>query len=279
MMCAFNQRVTLASFRGLLARGLIRAGKVVAGNASGTTPKQRIQLPFDPETQALWDRVRSRTMTSIERVDALRASVEYIQANSIPGDIVECGVWRGGSMMAVALTLLRLGGKRRLWLYDTFSGMTPPGSEDIDFHGRAANDLLMSEDQATGHTWGKSSLAEVQVALAETGYPADQIEFITGPVENTIPLRIPETIALLRLDTDWFQSTSHELVHLWPRIADGGILIIDDYGYWAGAKKAVDEYFSRVELRPLLHRIDGTGRLVIKNTRSITNQWIDRARA
>jgi hypothetical protein len=207
-------------------------------------------------------------MTSIERIDALRASVEYVHANSIPGDIVECGVWRGGSMMAVAITLLRLGGNRRLWLYDTFSGMTPPGTEDMDFQGRAAKDLLAAEDRENSMIWGKSSLAEVQDALAETGYPGERIEFVAGPVENTIPLGAPESIALLRLDTDWFQSTYHELVHLWPRVTVGGILIIDDYGDWAGAKWAVDEYFARIRPRPLLHRIDGAGRLVIKQQRS-----------
>jgi O-methyltransferase len=266
MSYAFNHRVPLASFRGLLGRALIRVARVVGGKASGTVPKSWVQASFDPETQVLWDRVRTRTMTSIERIDALRGAVEHIHANSIPGDIVECGVWRGGSMMAVALTLLRLGGMRRLWLYDTFSGMTPPEREDIDFEGRLAQELLESENRDTSLIWGKSSLVEVRTALAETGYPAEKIEFIVGPVEKTIPLRIPENIALLRLDTDWFRSTSHELVHLWPRIAQGGILIIDDYGYWMGARKAVDGYFSQVGLRPLLHRIDWTGRLVIKNS-------------
>jgi hypothetical protein len=206
-------------------------------------------------------------MTSIERIDALRASVEYVHANSIPGDIVECGVWRGGSMMAVALTLLRLGENRRLWLYDTFAGMTPPGTEDRDFQGRAAADLLASEDPENSVYWGKSSLPEVQAALAETGYPEERIEFVVGPVEDTLPLRAPESIALLRLDTDWFRSTFHELVHLWPRVTGGGILIIDDYGDWAGAKKAVDEYFAQILPRPLLSRIDGTGRLAIKEIR------------
>jgi O-methyltransferase len=224
------------------------------------------QLPFDPETQALWERVKSSTMTSIERIDALRASIEYVHLNSIAGDIVECGVWRGGSMMAVALTLLRLGEFRRLWLYDTFSGMTPPGSDDVDFQGRTAKDLLAAESPVTSNIWAKSSLADVQANLAETGYPSEQIEFVIGPVESTIPRRVPDSIALLRLDTDWFKSTSHELVHLWPRLVDGGILIIDDYGFWAGAKKAV-EYFGDRGLRPLLHRIDNCARLVIKQQR------------
>jgi O-methyltransferase len=268
MRYAFNDRVTLASFRSLLGRALIRAAKVVGGNASAIAPKPWVQLPFDPETQILWDRVRSRTMTSIERIDALRASVEYVHENSISGDIVECGVWRGGSMMAVALTLLRLGGNRRLWLYDTFSGMTPPGSEDKDFQGRWAKELLAAEDPHNSLIWGTASLEEVQAALAGTGYPGEQIEFVVGPVENTIPGKAPESIALLRLDTDWFQSTSHELVHLWPRITEGGILIIDDYGDWVGAKRAVDEYFARIRPRPLLHRIDGTGRLVMKQHQS-----------
>jgi hypothetical protein len=195
-------------------------------------------------------------MTSIERVDALRQAVEHIEANSVPGDIVECGVWRGGSMMAVALTLLRVNGLRRLWLYDTFSGMTTPGVEDRDFQGRAASDWMATEDPETSHIWGKSSLADVREAVAGTGYPMGHVEFVVGPVETTIPLHIPGRIALLRLDTDWFSSTYYELVHLWPRLAIGGILIIDDYGDWAGAKKAFDQYFQECDVKPFLHRID-----------------------
>src|SRR5262249_16705101 len=110
----------------------------------------------------------------------------------------------------------------------------------------------------------KSNLMEVQVALDETGYPPDQLQFVVGPVETTIPLQVPDVIALLRLDTDWFESTYHELRHLWPRVADGGVLIVDDYGHWAGAKKAVDQYFCDAGIRPFLHRIDPTARLVIK---------------
>jgi O-methyltransferase len=259
----FQAAPMVAIIRRRLQGALMRAARAAGGHTQGIAPSQ---LPFDPETQVLWDRVKSRTMTSIERIDALRASVEYIQANSISGDIVECGVWRGGSMMAVALTLLRLGEIRRLWLYDTFSSMTLPGSEDMDFQGRAAKDLMALEDPECSKIWAKSSLAEVQAALNETGYPAEQIQFVAGPVENTIPHQAPESIALLRLDTDWFQSTSHELVNLWPRVVEGGILIIDDYGDWVGAKKAVDEYFVHRGLRPLLHRIDSSARLVLKQT-------------
>jgi hypothetical protein len=223
-----------------------------------------VRLGLDPQTHVLWERVRPFTMTSIERVDALREAVEHVHAHGIPGDIVECGVWRGGSMMAVALTLLRLGVTRRLWLYDTFAGMTPPGPEDKNFRGRPAAELLAIDNPVNGFIWGKSALAETEAALAGTGYPAKELEFIVGPVESTIPARVPERIALLRLDTDWYSSTYHELVHLWPRLVPGGILIVDDYGDWQGAKKAVDRYFAEAGLRPFLHRIDGAGRLVIK---------------
>jgi hypothetical protein len=167
--------------------------------------------------------------------------------------------------MAVAFTLMRIRNVRKLWLYDTFSGMTSPGPNDIDFQNRTAEDLMASENPETSLIWAKNSLSDVQNAMAKTGYPTKQIEYVVGPVETNIPQKIPEKIALLRLDTDWYESTYHELCHLWPRLAVGGILIIDDYGHWAGAKKAVDQYFSEIGLRPFLHRIDATGHLVIKD--------------
>ena len=119
-----------------LSRALTRAKRFVQ------VPCQDVeQHDLDQETRILWDQVRSRTMTSIYRIDALRQAVEYIEANSIPGDIVECGVWRGGSMMAAGLTLIRLGARRPLWLFDTFSGMPPPGPEDKDYQGQSAADV------------------------------------------------------------------------------------------------------------------------------------------
>lgn len=249
--------------RKLLGRALTRAGQSLM---SGDDARQREAIPVDFDTCSveLWKKVKSRTMTSIERIDALRRAVEHIHVNSIPGDIVECGVWRGGSMMAAALTLKRLSTNRRLWLYDTFSGMTPPHREDVDVTGRAAADLLASEDPNVSNNWANSPIDDARQGLADVGYPTEYTQFIVGPVENTIPKFVPDVIALLRLDTDWFQSTYHELIHLWPKVTEGGILIIDDYGHWAGAKKAVDQYFAEQCLHPFLHRIDYTGRLVVK---------------
>jgi len=253
----------ITRLRKVFLRSLARAERSVEPQ-SEQSDQEADQHDLDQETQIVWNQVRSRTMTSIYRIDALRRAVEYIEANSIAGDIVECGVWRGGSMMAVGLTLLRLGARRSLWLFDTFSGMPPPGPEDRDFQGQSAAELMASQSPETSLVWARSSLDDVRAAMIEIGYQQDLVRYVVGPVESTIPRFSPDKIALLRLDTDWFTSTYHELLHFWPRIVPNGVMIIDDYGYWAGARKAVDQYFREVGLYPFLHRIDDTGRLIIK---------------
>jgi len=220
--------------------------------------------PDIDDARGLVEAVSSFTMTSPERIVALRDAVRYVCRHDIAGDVVECGVWRGGSMMAVALTLLELGGRRRLHLFDTFDGMPPPTSHDRDLSGVAASGLLAAEDRDTGSTWARSPLEDVRGNLLSTGYPAELVHFVPGLVEETIPTRAPDRIAILRLDTDWYESTRHELEHLYPRLVQGGVLIIDDYGHWQGARRAVDEYLATTNARVLLSRIDYTGRLAIK---------------
>lgn len=213
----------------------------------------------------IYDACKKYTMTSKERMYALYKSVEYIIKNNIPGDFVECGVWRGGSTMLIAYTLLELNvTNRKIYLYDTFEGMTQP----TEFDHRVANNKVHASDkwkkeQKKDHNkWCYASLSEVKNNMALTKYPKDNIIFIKGKVEETIPKTIPSKISILRLDTDWYESTKHELIHLFPRLLKKGVLIIDDYGRWAGSKKAVDEYFSNGEI--LLNRIDSTGRIGIK---------------
>jgi O-methyltransferase len=218
---------------------------------------------LEPEFLELYELCRAETMTSIERMYALYSATRYVIENELPGDFVECGVWRGGSVMLMALTLARLGDtSRTLWLYDTFTGMTPPNDHDVQtMSGRSARDVL-SEDDKTGPFWGIAPRDVVEQNLQRTGYP--NIRIVEGDVAATIPATAPPQIALLRLDTDWYASTRHELEHLYPRITTRGVLIIDDYGYWSGARKATDEYFASLGARPLLHRIDYTGRICVK---------------
>lgn len=233
-------------------------------------PAPPLPPDFDAATAATVELVRPYTLTSPERIFALCAAARYIVAAGVPGAIVECGVWRGGSMMAVARTLLELGaGDRQLYLYDTFEGMPPPGDKDVDYRGEPAAARMARSDPADQRSvWAQASLEDVRANLGRTGYDPGRIVYVPGKVEETLPGAAPATIALLRLDTDWYESTRHELVHLFPRIAPGGVLILDDYGHWSGAREAVDEYLQERGIHLLLHRVDYTGRAAVVPPRS-----------
>ena len=217
---------------------------------------------FDAEDVRIWKTVAPYTMTPPERVYSLCRAVEYIIRGGIPGDFVECGVWRGGSSMAMALTLMRLGNTDRdLYLYDTYDEGWPEGSaDDVSYDGIPAHDFWLQalERGETPDTWN-AKFEVVREVIRSTGYPADKIHMIKGKVEDTIPGQAPHSIALLRLDTDWHSSTWHELVHLYPRLSSRGVLMLDDYGYFLGARKAVDTYFEEHKISMLLHRVDDGG--------------------
>ncbi|MBL7766753.1 MAG: class I SAM-dependent methyltransferase [Chitinophagaceae bacterium] len=215
----------------------------------------------------LYEFCKPYTMTSIERMFALYKGVEYIIKNNIPGDFVECGVWKGGSSMLIALTLKKFDiTNRHIWMYDTYEGMSEPTEKDTDKSGVRADELLknaLKDEQSS--VWCYSSLEEVKQNLSLTKYPADHIHFIKGKVEDTIPKYIPTgNLAMLRLDTDWYESTRHELIYLFPLLVQKGILIIDDYGHWVGAKQAVDEYLLEHKIPLLLNQIDYSGRIAVK---------------
>ena len=225
------------------------------------------QFDLEPEFLELHELCREQTMTSLERMYALWSATRYVAGNELPGDFVECGVWRGGSVMLMAATLLRLGDTSRdLWLYDTFGGMTAPAEEDVQaMSGRAAAEILLEHERTPDDPfWGMAARETVERNLRRTGYPFERFRLVEGDVAATLPERAPAAIALLRLDTDWYASTRHELEHLYPRLVRGGVLIVDDYGYWRGARKATDELLATLRPRPLLHRIDYTGRICVK---------------
>jgi O-methyltransferase len=222
---------------------------------------------IDAEAAATVAAARPFTMTSVEALFSLIEATRYAARRQVPGAFVECGVWRGGSMVAVARTLQQLGTTdRHLWLYDTFEGMTEPAGRDVRYSGDGARaaDLLAAEPVGDGDgIWCYSTLDEVRAAMAATGYPADRVHYVTGPVEETIPRQVPDRIALLRLDTDWYESTRHELGHLVPLISPGGVLIVDDYWYWQGCRQAVDEFLAETGLPLLLTPVHITGVAVV----------------
>ena len=225
-------------------------------------------VPFDMEKEfeEIYEQAQHQTQTNVSNMYSLYSATRYVVENNIEGDIVECGVWKGGSMMVAALTLVGLGNtSRSLWLYDTYEGMSEPGPEDIQsFDGLQASRKWRQEQRVASNAWNNAPLVEVKANLYATNYPPERLFFIKGKVEETIPDRAPSGIAILRLDTDWYSSTYHELYHLFPRLANKGVLIIDDYGWWRGCKEASDKYFEDTSSVVLLNRIDEGARIAVK---------------
>jgi O-methyltransferase len=250
------------SVRRAVGRPLQRLAERAGYEIRRRSPEPTYPFDFDADDIGLYEAVRPFTLTGPERVLALRDAVRYIVAAGVPGALVECGVWKGGSMLVAIRTLLDLGVRDRdLYLYDTYTHMPPPGPEDMYAWGQWSGDDY--ETFLANPFYANDPVERVQALLESTGYPAERLHFVAGMVEDTIPGTVPEVIALCRLDTDLYVSTAHEMAHLCPRLAEGAVLIIDDYGHFMGAKKAVDEYFDAQGVPALLHRIDNTGRTVV----------------
>ena len=219
----------------------------------------------DEDFKQIYNQCQPYTMTSMERMLSLYDAIQYVVKNNIKGDFVECGVWKGGSSMLSALTFLKMNNiNRSLFLYDTFSGMSEPTDKDINIINKPAKQKYQELLKSDHNDWCYATIDCVKQNIMSTGYPEGKVVLVKGKVEDTIPQTIPDNISILRLDTDWYESTYHELVHLFPRLSHGGILIIDDYGHWKGAKLATDQYFNEIGQNIFLSRIDYTGRIGIK---------------
>lgn len=226
--------------------------------------EQSTDMDDDGPFRDLIDPIRDLTMISEMNLYAAFNAVRHVARNGIAGDIVECGVWKGGCSALMAMTSLAYESPHRtVWLYDTFTGMVEPGDADVRHDGAAAAPIWHERLLPDGTSWwAAGARAGVEQVIQATGYPTSLVRLVEGTVEETIPADAPEQIAVLRLDTDWYQSTMHELEQLWPRVVSGGILIVDDYGWWRGSRQATDEFFAG---RVLLNRIDPAGsRLVVK---------------
>jgi O-methyltransferase len=249
---------------------LFNIANKVAGRFGYKLKIEKSNSPFDilgnAEFMGLYNECKPYTMTSLERMFSLYQSVSYIIKNNIEGDLVECGVWRGGSSMMISLMLKRNNiTDRKIYLYDTFEGMSEPSDFDTTARGVHANELMKKEKKDDEKSvWCYAPLEDVKKHLYSTGYPENNLIFIKGKIEDTLSSNMPGKLSLLRLDTDWYESTKIELELLFPLLNEKGVLIIDDFGHWDGARKAVTEYFEKTNKHPLLHRIDYTGRLMIK---------------
>ena len=224
--------------------------------------------PTGIEDQA-WDAMKvasGRTMgIPVQQYSMWQAS-RYVVENDIEGEIAEFGVWRGGMSLISAMALTQTGSQKEIYLFDTFMGMTQPTEFDYELlGGNTALKMLRNEKKMDGkiNTWAYASLRDVQDGFKENSFPVERLHFVKGDVSDTVPMDLPERIALCRIDTDWYESTKHVISHAWPRLSDYGVLILDDYDVWSGSREAVDDYFNEIGYRPLATRID-SGRLIIK---------------
>lgn len=188
--------------------------------------------------------IRPYTSVSEERIRNLLSLVERVVKENVPGDLAEVGVWKGGLIMAMALKCKQLGVSRTIHAYDTFLGMTAPTYHDVDLDGNSASNIF---DVVRCYV----TLDEVKQNISLVDYP--HIEYHVGDITQSDKNSFP-TFAVLRLDTDWYESTKFELTYMEPRVSPYGFVIVDDYGHWKGSRKAVDE-FNPINLR----RIDYTG--------------------
>jgi O-methyltransferase len=224
--------------------------------------KNGLPIDFDEEIHDVISSFHEYTMTSPEKIKVLVDAVNYISMHQVPGAFVECGVWRGGSSMIAANAFKKLKDAREFYLFDAFDLPIPvPVSEDKDVFGAR---ILGGAAEGQPY-WNAITESEVGANMRSIGYPEDSIHLIKGLVGDTVPDRAPSTIAILRLDTDTYESTAHNLKHLYPRISRGGILLLDDYGTHLGVRKAVDDYVaSNPDQKIFLIRIDSAGAIAVK---------------
>lgn len=205
------------------------------------------------------------SMTSVPSIWALIKATNYIIKNKIPGDFVECGIWKGGNIILIKKLLVNLNISRKIFCYDTFEGLTEPDARDEPWHNRyKTKEVWKKKNKKNYNNWCYSSYDSVLNNFKKELKNQKNIKLIKGKVEETLKIKknLPKKISLLRLDTDWYKSTKIELEKLYPLLAKGGVLLIDDYGHWKGARKATDEYFKNSKI--LMSRIDYTCRMIIK---------------
>ncbi len=196
--------------------------------------------------------VRPYTMSGDARLRGLYQAVQHVAERRIDGAVVECGTARGGSAALLGLALKGFNERRLLWVFDTFEGMPPPTAADPDY-----------EIAAPYAGSCRGDLADV-TSLFERLDILENARLIKGRFEDTVPQSDTGTIAVLHLDGDWYESVKVCLDHLYDRVNPGGVIQIDDYGHWEGARKAVDEFVAARHISEPLRYLDYTGRQLVK---------------
>jgi hypothetical protein len=211
-------------------------------------------------------------MASRERLFATILSCKYVIDNNIEGDFVECGVYKGGNSIIAAAMFKLNNSNKKVYLYDTFEGMTESTNMDVEIwdsvtakerYNLIKNDTKLNSSPIP-NKWAYCPIDDVKANFQKYEVLTDNVVFVKGDVVETLEKTTPNKISILRLDTDFYESTKKEMEVLYDKLVIGGVLIIDDYGHWAGCKKAIDDFFVKRGARPFLHYIDYTARIGIK---------------
>jgi O-methyltransferase len=193
----------------------------------------------------------AQTMAGRKRLDNLQQCIEQVLQNNVAGDLIETGVWRGGSAILMRAVLRAYGvANRRVWVADSFAGLPPPDpakypADAGDKHHRIENLAI--------------SLETVRANFERYGLLDDQVHFLKGWFKDTLPTAPIEKLAVVRLDGDMYESTMDGLVHLYPKLQPGGFLIVDDYGALSACRKAVHDYRQKHGVIEEIQTIDWTG--------------------
>ena len=224
--------------------------------------KKKVIIEVNNYEKKLINKCLQYSMTNFERMWSLIQSFHHVRQESLVGDFVECGVWKGGNIILLKKLIEKFNMKKNIYGFDTFEGMVEPSFYDVNYNNKSAKKMF-DEHKKNEIGFAMCSLDDVKRNIKKNT-KTDNIFLIKGKVEDTLKnkRKLPKKISILRLDTDFYESTKIELEILFPRLVKGGVLIVDDYGFWKGAKKAVDEYFC--DYRQFMHYVDHSCRLLIK---------------
>ena len=230
-----------------------------------------VELNYDENKIIDYVRANNLSMCTTLNLQQTAIACKYIVMNKIPGDFVECGVYKGGNALIAAKIFDLYKTNKKVYLFDTFTGMSEPTEYDLRTSDKSSALKKYLSLRHKDHTdWAYASIKEVKDNFKKANLLKDNVIFVEGKVESTLDQvsNIPNTISFLRLDTDWYESTKKELEVLYNKIVSGGILVIDDYGHFDGARKAVDEYFKKHSPPPFLSIIDNSARIGVKITKN-----------
>ena len=234
--------------------------------------RQYIIPEFDHDLQRIFSYIIEQNLTMSLPSDLVATinAARQVATNDIEGDFVECGVWRGGNALAAKMVFEKYKSPRKVYLFDTFAGMVEPTELDVSMSGHEKDQMKkFHKSQKKSHNeWCFASLEDVMTNFEKAKVDISECIFVEGDVRHTLlnTEKLPEKISILRLDTDWYESTKIEINTLYPRLVIGGVLLLDDYALWEGHRKAVDDYFTGLAtgFRPLLQISGEKGRIAIK---------------